>query len=479
MEIDSKTISRIRTGISILKLIMNKILAILILTSALTITAHAGDVPYAQRDSPYSMVYYHLSNDPQVTRAVLGSIRDMGVTRTLALVYWWQAETLGGDYWKKDYREESLNEGFYRAMDNYVHTSVEFGMKPSLRLGSFREWDGLWHPADPSGSVENYAKWVGKIASRYKGQIDHYVIGDEENKPGPGGFDGSAKMYMEKMFIPLARAIRSADPDAGISACGASSAPSTEWQLDLIQNGLPKYGTGVACNFWYGVVEDTWQVERFMKDIRKAWPKAKFYANGTGYVINNGQHDRVQAAIVAQTMFTLWDVGWTSAPYYLYGFSMTADTKQNYGLIDITGGEGHFIYTDAWKAYQTIAQTFYNRDDLKQPKFKITTEPSEVLKAEDGVEIRLAPPDPVVRAYIRDDSELLLYVAYRNLREPRDGRLNIALDSAEWADPRQIPLLDFTQRDLVAHKIENGKLVLTDIPAGRAPTIITLRKAVP
>lgn len=450
--------------------------ALLSLSMALACCA-AEPIPFEQRQSPYSMVYYHLSKDEQTTRALLSSIRDMGVTRTLALVYWWQCDTLGGDFWKKDYRAEDLNEGARRALDNYIRISRELGMKPSLRLGSFREWNGLWHPADPSGSVEHYAAWVGQLAAQYKGQVDHYIIGDEENRAGPGGYDGSPKQYLEKMFVPLARAIRAADPDAKISTCGVSAAPDTQWLRELIQLGLPRYGDGVACNLWYGVVEDVWQIENFMRDIRAVWPEAKFYSSGVGYAINRGTHDDTQAGIVAQTMFTLWDVGWDAAPYYLYGFSVTADTKQNYGLIDITAGEGQYVRTDAWKAYQTIAQTFYNRDELKSPGFDISVAPAERLTAEDGTDIFIAPPSPVVRAYVRGDSELLIYVAYRTFREPRDGLLRITVHSNQWSDPQCIDVLDYTKRHDVKHHQEDGAIVLDEVQAGLRPAIIVLRKA--
>lgn len=433
-------------------------------------------VPFAQRQTPYSVVYYNLSNDERAARAMLGSVKEMGATEVLTLTYWWQAQTLGGDYWKKDYKAENIGEGYYRALDLYVHVSRELGLKPALRLGSFREWDGLWHPADPSGSVEHYAAWVETLAARYRGQIDHYIIGDEENRAfAPTGFDGSAEAYLKRMFIPLAEAIRKGDPEAKISTCGVSSAPDTKWLLELIKLGLPKYGDGVGCNLWHGVVEDTWQVTQFMAAVRKVWPQARFYSSGVGYVINRGEHDRHQAAIAAQTMFTLWDIGWDSAAYYLYRFSITADTKQNYGLIDFDGGEGKYLYTDAWKAYQTIAHTFYDRDRLKDCPFPITFSAAQALTAEDGTKIELAPPDPVVRAFVREDRQLLIYLAY-GPRAPREGTLRIVIHSDQWAQPQRIPLLDYMAREDVKHRVEDGKLILEDVCVGVEPAIITLRR---
>jgi hypothetical protein len=83
-----------------------------------------------------------------------------------------------------------------------------------------------------------------------------------------------------------------------------------------------------------------------------------------------------------------------------------------------------------------------------------------------------------VRAYIRPDTdELLLFISYRTLHEPRDGRLEVTLETGNWTQPQRIPLLDYTKREDVKHRVENGKLILEDVHAGVQPAIITLKKA--
>ena len=222
--------------------------------------AGAGDVP--RREAPYSVVYYGLTNDEAQARRQLQTVRDLGCAGVHTLVYWWQAETLGGDYWKKDYSPNLIGEHYYRAIDHFVNISCELGLRPSLRLGSFREFDGKFHPMDDSGSTERYAGWVKALAKRYAGKIDYYTIGDEENREGPGGFDGTPKAYMQRMLIPLASAIRAGDPQAKISICGTSAAPATQWVLDLIELGLPRYADGVACNFWHWQVDHPVEIEQ-------------------------------------------------------------------------------------------------------------------------------------------------------------------------------------------------------------------------
>ena len=432
---------------------------------------------FEERESCYSMVWYYLSPDAARSRQLLQSLKDMGVTRSQALIYWWQAETLGGDYWKGSYQQHGIGEGYMRALDNYVHISRELGMKPGFRLGSFREHKGLWHPADKTGSVENYADWVGRVAARYRGMIDHYVIGDEENKAyHTWDYDGSAAQYFERMFLPLAKAIRAADPDAGISSCGASSSPATGWTLDLVKLGLPEHADGVACNLWHTRIEDLWEVEDMMREVREAWPEARFYANGVGYADNaGGLNDMHQAGVIAQAMFTLWDIGWHDAPYYLYSFSVTADTKQNFGIAKL-GETLEFSY--AWRAFQTIAQTFYDRDKLRAPGFPISLRQSQSVTTKEGTQFRIAPPAPVSRAFVRDDRQLLIYLAYRNSREPRHGYWDIVLDTGDWGLPQQIPLLDFTARDKLGWHREGGNLVVENVRVGLSPAVVTLRRKV-
>jgi hypothetical protein len=425
---------------------------------------------------PYSMVYYHLTPDEAAARRYLESLRDLGARRVHALVYWWQAETLGGDYWKNDYPPETIGEGHYAALDHFVHISRELGLAPSLRLGSNREFPGLWHPADPSGRIEPYAEWVEKLARRYAGQVDHYVIGDEENR------DLAPAAYLEGMLIPLAAAIRRGDPAAGISPCATSSSPATRWTLDLIAGGLPKHADGIACNFWSTQIDDRWEIEDLMARVRAVWPEAKFYGSGMVYAVNRGPDDRVQAASVAQCMFNLWDISWDSAPYYLYAYSLTADTRENYGIAELPTAERPLQPSAAWKAYQAIARTFDDRTALKASAVRVSTRPAAVAAVEDGTTIRLGPPAPRVRVFERAavgdrTAELVIYLAVPNVRRWVSGRVDVIVETDRWAEPHQIPLDDHTARQPLASHRDGGRLVIPGVIVGTEPAIVVLRPA--
>jgi len=444
---------------------------LLMMFLAVTATG-AGDVP--RREAPYSVVYYGLTSDEAQARRQLQTVRDLGCTGVHTLVYWWQAETLGGDYWKKDYSPDLIGENYDRAIDHFVNISRELGMRPSLRLGSFREFDGKFHPMDDSGTPDQYAKWVTKLATRYRGKIDHYVIGDEENHDGPGGFDGSANAYMQKMLVPLATAIRKGDPAARISICGTSSAPATRWVLELIDLGLPEYADGVACNFWHHQMQEPVEIEDFMKRVRAKWPAAKFYANGVGYAPNRNLHDLTQAAIVAQSMFRLFDLGWDSAPYYLYTFCTTVDTRQNYGLCSVPSATDAGSFSDAWKAYQTIAHTFYDRSTMKRLDNAARLVPMDRVQLVDGAPLSLTPPAPLFRVYESGDGRLLIYLAYPDAAFPQTGRWRIRVDR-RWHEPALIEALDYRRRTPLTSKVVESMLEIEDVTVCEMPTIIELK----
>lgn len=427
------------------------------------------------RVAPYSMVCYGLSSNEDHMRKYIGSLRDLGCTQALALIYWWQHEPLEGDWWRGRYSADSFGDTYLKRIDLFVGLCHEMGIRPALRLGDMDRQTGLWHPADPSGDVAPYAAWVGRLAERYRGRIDHYIIGDELNRGYPSGWAGAPRDYLDEFLIPMSRAIREADPDALISAMATSSSPATEWQLDLIREGLPDYADGIACNIWHGGLEDPEGYERLMREARALWPEVMFFSNGVGYAERDGLSDADQAGRVAQAMFTLWDMGWDSAAYYLYVFSVTADTRQDFGLIGFVPGDQPSQITDAWRAYQTIAHTFYNRDQMTEPTFDITLEPTQVLEAEGGVSIALAPPDVFVRSFIRNDDELLIYLTYRNTRQPMSGAWDVVIDSEAWGSPQRIPWNDYRERIDHAAEQEDGTLVVRDVPVAIQPTILVLR----
>ena len=457
----------------------------MLICTLLTLSATRGEdflpeppaVRHKERVTPYSVVIFGLPDNVKALRQLLKSVRDLGATKVQVLVYWWKYDTMGGDYWKEmGYAPSHIGEDAWKMLDAYVEWSHKFGLRPAMRMGTRRVFKGLYHPEDKSGSPEKYGEWLEQLARRYRGKIDHYNMGDEENKSFPEwGWVGTPENYI-KEFIPLAEAIKRGDPDAMVGPTSVSSAPATDWSLKLVDLGLPKYADGMAAHFSYQRIESLLEITDYMERVRKKWPEARFFANGMGYADHRHLEDMQQAGIVAQSMFTMWDIGWDSAPYYCYLFSQTADTNQNFGLMRLKGEKQQAEYSAAWKAYQTIAHTFYDRHLMESPSFDITLRQGQQLKGEGGVSIQLAPPNPVLRSFIRADGQLLIYLAYRQFRVPQTGIWDITVDSADWGKPQQIPLSDYQERVDLPHHRESSKLVIEGVKAGLQPAVLTLRR---
>ena len=436
-------------------------------------------VPLAERDVPYGMTWFHTIDDEAKTRSMLATLAEMGARKPLALIYWWRWDTKGFDYAAHNYRPQDMDDAYRRALDYYVDISLELGLQPCFRLGSFRSFKGLYHPADPSGSVEPYAAWLKELAARYRGKVYLWMLGDEENRGYPEfGWTGRPEEYLERFFIPSATAVREGDPGTLISTGSVSSAPATHWILQVIERGLPQYADGVSGNFAYPVVESRQEMEDLVRRVRAVWPGCRFFGH-TGYAENlHGIRDARQAGITAQCMFTCWDLGWDTAAYYLYVFSKTADTRQNYGVLKSFGEAGEPAeVSDAWKAFQTIANTFYNRSALDSPGVVARLRQADRFVAGDGFAFSLAPDSPVLRTFVREGRQLLIYLACPQFNEPRDGCWDVVIEGREWGEPRRIPLLDYTAREPVPHRWENGTLVLEEVRAGLEPAILTLRRA--
>ena len=83
----------------------------------------------------------------------------------------------------------------------------------------------------------------------------------------------------------------------------------------------------------------------------------------------------------------------------------------------------------------------------------------------------------MVRAFIRNDRQLLIYLAYRRFREPVEGIWNIELETDQWETPELIPLLNHRARQPMASEWANGILTVKDIPVGLHPAILSFRRS--
>lgn len=375
--------------------------------------------------------------------------------------------------------ELTLSDSYRKAIEDFVAISKKYGVKVGVRLdapGGYVAWEV--NPDNPDNVIEEYIEWVKQIAAMLKGQTAYYVLGDELtlHKATP---DLPKKQWTPEKYLPyfqkVSTAIKEVDPEAKVSMFAASSG---EWFniLYMLEHGYAKYGDGVAINYY-----NYQDVPKFFDDARKLAPELEFYSNGVGYCSTATAQPRYpegdpysavkteedHANLVAKNMFAWWDLGAATAPYYVCLRNWVKDGKVYPRWFGFFGYQDFVIGSDdnltvkrypGWYAYQTVAHTFYNRNDFKQPAFEVKS--SEELT--------------MLRAYehaTANGSELLLML-WSDKREPVNTKVTIG--STDYKYPVRLDLLDYQKwSDVPATAGEETSI---DLTVDRAPIIIRLFK---
>ena len=195
-------------------------------------------------------------------------------------------------------------------------------------------------------------------------------------------------------------------------------------------------------------------------------------SNGVGYIACDTPHrnpptdpyarynDTDQAAMIARTMYTWWDVDADVAPYYIclrgytyegayhpwwYGFfgfmDLVIDADKNPSVKRYPG----------WYAFRTVAHVFHDRDAFREPEFDVeATAGAGYLKAHE-----------------RPGKELLI-MAWG------EGKTDLRIGSTQYTSPVQVDLLNHdTWHDIPATQDAEG-ITLHDVRLALAPTIIRL-----
>jgi hypothetical protein len=369
----------------------------------------------------------------------------------------------------------SLDADYTRAIQDFVALSAKYGLRVGVRLDSLDETK-LWtmHPANPENRRKEYLGWVKEVATLLKGSTAYYVLGDEltlkqpaENLPKDAW---TAPMYLD-YFKEVSSAIKSADPSAKVCMFGASSG---EWfnVLWLLENGYAQVGDGVAINHY-----DYSTVPKFFADRDRLAPGKMFLTNGVGYISAGTVTERypqgdgyspmptedAHAAAVAKTMFMWWDLGADTAPYYICLRNWVNDGKVYPRWFGFFGFQDFVIENDqlsvkhypAWFAYQAVANTFYNRSEMKT------------------VEVKSSEPISKLRAFehaIPGGSELLLMV-WNDDGAAKQTTITIASDKFKF--PVRVSLADMQQWESLPSEVSNGSTTL-QLTVGNVPQIIRL-----
>jgi hypothetical protein len=368
-----------------------------------------------------------------------------------------------------------------QAIQDHVRLSKKYGMKVGVRLdalGGPKAWE--MNPNNPANQTEPYLVWVRDVATMLKGQAAYYVLGDEltlhESKPGLKPEQWTPEAYLE-YFKKVSGVIREVDADVPISMFAASSG---EWfnVLYLLKHGYAKYGNAVAINHY-----DYKAAPKFFADAAALAPGLSFLSNGVGYVslgtveprypqgdpYSKLPSEEAHGNEVAKHMFAWWDLGASTAPYYVSLRNWVVDGKVYPRWYGFFGFEDFVIDTKkdeltvkrypAWHAYRTVAQTFYNRKDFKKPSFDVST----------SAELSM------FRAYEHqtDKGSELVLMFWNNAKEP--VQTTIKIGSGDYLYPVQVSTFDHEKWTDLPYEA-SSEVVSIDVTATKEPTIIRLVK---
>jgi hypothetical protein len=370
-----------------------------------------------------------------------------------------------------------LSPSYRKSLEDYVRLSEKVGLKIGVRLdaiGGYEAWE--MNPSNPNNCINDYLKWVKDIVGILKGKTVYYILGDEltlyKSEPNLSPKLWTPDKYLT-YFKQVSTTIKSVDPTAKVSMFAAESG---KWSnvLYLLEKGYANYGDAVAINYY-----NYQDIPKFFDDARKLVPELRFLSSGVGYTSNGMVKPRYpegdyyhaypteeqHAYAVAKNMFAWWDLGADTAPYYIslrnwvingnvfprwYGFFGFEDfVIDEYGNFSVKRYPG-------WYAFQTVAHTFYNRDQFQKPACKVTSSADVSM----------------FRTYchkINGVEELLIML----WNDSDSVKTTITVESIDFKFPVSISLFNYHKWSDVDYAISDTGSVM-NINAGPEPQIIRL-----
>jgi hypothetical protein len=165
-------------------------------------------------------------------------------------------------------------------------------------------------------------------------------------------------------------------------------------------------------------------------------------------------------------MFSWWDLGASTAPYYVNLRNWVKDGKVYPNWYGFFGFEDYIIENDqlsvkrypGWYALRTIAHTFYNRDQFRTPGFAVKS--SADLTMFKAYEHKLA-----------GGSELLLML----WNDSGNQKTTIDLGSTAYRFAVRVDNFDHEKWSDVPYRVEGGH-TLIDLDVASQPVIIRLMR---
>ena len=424
-------------------------------------------------------------NRPDWQEVMLKDWAELGLNSTHLLIHAFHYEKMGGTVPASENppKLRVLTPSYIQALADFVKLSSKYNLKIGVRLDTVSKWQ-VWdiHPDNPDNVMQEYLGRLREIAALLKGKTAYYILGDEwglypdgHKKIPEQAF--TVSMYLEH-FKQLSKAIKEVDPQAKVSMFAAS-----KWKvvIDLLKGGYAEYGDAVGFNY-----DNYRDVGKLFAEARTYDPDLFFISNGIGYAKNSSARPRYpdsknektintqyegyateegHAGAIAKHMFAWWDQGASAAPYYIalrnwvirgrvyprwYGFFGFEDfVVDDYGNMTIKRYPG-------WYAFQTVAHTFYNRKEFKEPAFDVSS--SENLSMFRTYEHKL-----------QDGAELVMMLW--NDSNKVSTTINIATD--EYKYPVRLSLFNYNEWSDVPYEISPEGMRIT-LKVSQEPIIIRL-----
>lgn len=190
-------------------------------------TAALGEIRHADAPAIGANTFLQREPDPAKVRRELEVLRAAGVGLIRQEFNWAEFEPLD------PHKHPDLGHDAWVKYDRIVEVAGEAGLEVLARLDRAPAWAtpgfdprvNPWAQAPPADNAD-FARFAGKLATRYRGKVRYYQIWNEPNLFGEwGGRPPDPAEYLA-MLRAVGQAIRAADPEARIVLAGL--APTIE-----------------------------------------------------------------------------------------------------------------------------------------------------------------------------------------------------------------------------------------------------------
>jgi hypothetical protein len=423
-------------------------------TADLVPIGNVGEKPYAIN------VFLEQEVEEWKIRRSLDMIRDAGFAWIKQQVVWAEIETPA----KGEFVDRATGGPSWGKYDRIVELAAERGLRVIMRVDTSPAWARPGNPKleTPPENPYEYAEFVGTLARRYRGRVDHFQIWNEPNLPFEWGDRAPDPREYFELLKAAQGAIKLANPDAVVIS--AAMAPTTE----LSEKGINELV--------------------FLQRLYDEGARGYFDVLGVNaYGLRSGPDDRRVAldrdvnfsrpVLVRQLMVRngdagrpIWaaEVGWNAAPHEHPGARIFGvvdrQLQARYSARAFERAQGEWPWMGVMSLWHfrlvapegaRLPQYFFNavRDDF-------TPEPLY-----DAMKERIRQPHPVPRGYRQEDDWRIEWRGtWHRLEDPRAVLRGFAESSSADAG-FSVPFTG-TDVELVVDRSPGGGVLLVRVDGG-------------